>query len=119
MRLELSRFVESDLDAIASFIAEDNPHRAVSFIREIRDKFRFIAQHPLVYQLRHEIGDSARVAVHGRYIILFRVTGESVRIERVVYGSRDLPNLQSGSPLLSSPRTIRPNGSTHEEPLAT
>ncbi|WP_239461505.1 type II toxin-antitoxin system RelE/ParE family toxin [Occallatibacter savannae] len=48
MRLELSRFVESDLDAIASFIAEDNPPRAISFIREIRAKFYFIAQNPLV-----------------------------------------------------------------------
>jgi plasmid stabilization system protein ParE len=26
MRLELSQFVESDLDDIAAFIAQDNPH---------------------------------------------------------------------------------------------
>jgi hypothetical protein len=26
----------------------------------------------------------------GRYVILFRVVGEIVRIERVVYGGRDL-----------------------------
>lgn len=94
MRLELSRFVESDLEAIASFIAEDNPHRAVSFIREIREKIHFIAEHPLVYQLRPEIGESARLAVHGPYLILFRVSGESVRIERIVYGGRDLTHLQ-------------------------
>lgn len=71
MRLELSRFVESDLEAIAAFIAEDNPHRAVSFIREIREKIYFIAEHPLAYQLRPEIGESTRLAVQGRYIILF------------------------------------------------
>jgi hypothetical protein len=29
MRLEVSRYVESDLEAIAEFIAEDNPDRAV------------------------------------------------------------------------------------------
>lgn len=36
MRLELSRYVEDDLDAIADFIAQDNPSRAVTFIQDIR-----------------------------------------------------------------------------------
>jgi toxin ParE1/3/4 len=35
MRLELSRFVEGDLDDIAAYIAQDNPHRAVTFIQDI------------------------------------------------------------------------------------
>lgn len=39
MRLELSRYVEDDLDAIADFIAQDNPSRAVTFIQDIRKKF--------------------------------------------------------------------------------
>lgn len=94
MRLELSRFLESDLDAIAAFIAEDNPHRAVSFIQEIRHKLYFIAQNPLAYRLRPEIGEEVRLAVHGRYIILFRLFGQTVRIERVVYGGRDLSQLE-------------------------
>ena len=34
MRLEFSRFVERDLDEIAGYIAQDNPPRAVTFIRE-------------------------------------------------------------------------------------
>jgi plasmid stabilization system protein ParE len=55
MRLELSRFVESDLEAIADFIAEESPERAVAFVRRI---WRAI-----------------------------------LRIERVVYGGRDLPRL--------------------------
>jgi plasmid stabilization system protein ParE len=36
LELELSAFVEADLDAIAALIAEDNPRRAVTFIREVR-----------------------------------------------------------------------------------
>ena len=93
MRLEFSRWVESDLTAIADYIAQDNPARAVSFIREIREKIHLIAQHPLLYQLRHEIGEDARLAVVGRYILLFRIVGETVRIERVIYGGRDLSAL--------------------------
>ncbi len=91
MRLEFSAFVEDDLDAIAAYIAEDSAQRALSFIRDIRDKFAKLQRSPLLYQLRPDIGDTARLATLGRYAILFRVVGDVVRIERVVYGGRDLP----------------------------
>jgi toxin ParE1/3/4 len=42
----------------------------------------------VLYQLRLEIGEGARMAIVGRYVILFRTMGEVVRIERVVYGLR-------------------------------
>jgi plasmid stabilization system protein ParE len=93
MRLELSRFVEGDLEAIADFIAEDNPQRAVSFIHEIWHAIARIGKQPLLYQLRPEIGEGARLAVVGRYVVLFRVVVRTVRIERVVYGGRDLLHL--------------------------
>lgn len=51
MRLALSGFVEGDLDEIASYIAQDNPRRAVTFIQDIRAKFQDIARSPLIYQL--------------------------------------------------------------------
>ena len=66
---------------------------AVTLIREIRQKIHCIGEQPLVYQLRPEIGEGARLAVVGRYVILFRVLDEAVRIERVIYGGRDLPPL--------------------------
>ena len=93
MRLELSRFIEGDLDDIASRIAQDNPRRAITFIEDIRAKFRDIQRNPLLYQLRPDIGAEARMATVGNYAILFRVMdeAEAVRIERVTYGGRDLP----------------------------
>jgi len=90
MRVEFSSFVEGDLDAIADYIAQDNPTRAVSFLQEIGAQIYTVGQNPLLYQLRPEIGEDARMAIVGRYAILFRVIGEAVRIERVVYGGRDL-----------------------------
>jgi plasmid stabilization system protein ParE len=60
MRMELSRFVEGDLDDIAAYIAQDNPHRAVRFIQDIRARFRDIQRNPLIYQIRSDIGDEAR-----------------------------------------------------------
>ena len=93
MLVELSSFIESDLEAIADYIAQDNPMRAVSFIREIGEELRLVGQNPLLYQLRPEIGEDARLAVVGRYVILFHILGEVVRIERVIFGGRDLPTL--------------------------
>jgi toxin ParE1/3/4 len=90
MRLEFSRFVESDLEAIGDYIAQDTPKRAITFIREMRERIRAVGENPLIYRVRAEIGEGARMAVVGRYVILFRVVGEIVRVERVVYGGRDL-----------------------------
>ena len=97
MRLEFSAFVETDLDEIAAFIADDNPGRAITFIQDIRAKFRVIQRTPLLYQLRPDIGEEARMATVGHYAILFRVMDAVVRIERVVYGGRDLPNVFDAS----------------------
>ena len=93
MQLEFSRYIEGDLDNIADYIAQDNSHRAVTFIQDIRTKFFDIKRNPLIYQLRPNIGDEARMATVGNYAILFRLTGETIRIERVVYGGRDLLNI--------------------------
>ena len=51
MRMEFSSFVEADLDAIADYIAQDNPSRAISFLAEIRAKLRAVATHPRLYRL--------------------------------------------------------------------
>ena len=93
MRVELSRLVVSDLESIGDYIAQDNPARAVSFVREIRAKLRQIGSGPMHYQLRPEVGKDARIAVIGQYVVLFRVTGSVVRIERVVFGGRNLPEV--------------------------
>jgi toxin ParE1/3/4 len=84
MRIELSAFVEGDLEVIADYIAQDNPDRTVTFIREIRSEFRCIARNPLLYRLRPAIGYDARMVIVGRYVILFRIVEKIVRIERAV-----------------------------------
>jgi len=93
MRVEYSIDVETDLDEIAAYIAADTPRRAVSFILEIRAEIDRIGREPLLYQLRPDIGEDARLAVVGRYVILFWIDGNVVSIERVVQGNRILPAL--------------------------
>jgi toxin ParE1/3/4 len=93
MRLELGPFVEGDLEEIGDFIALDDPGRAVSFVQEIRERFRVIADNPLIFRLRPEIGEGARLSPHGHYVILFHIDTDVVRVERIAFGGRELPTL--------------------------
>ena len=92
-RVEYSASVESDLDEIAAYIGADNPRRAVTFLREIREEIDRIGKAPKLHQLRPDIGPDARLAVVGRYVILYRMAGATVYVERVVHGNRLLPPL--------------------------
>lgn len=91
MKIEFSPTIENDLEEIASYIARDNPRRAETFALEIYEEFIAIGKYPLHYRFRPEIGPDARLARVGRYVILFAVEGDTVRIERVIHGARELP----------------------------
>jgi toxin ParE1/3/4 len=93
MRVELSGWVEGDLESIAAYIAADSPRHAFELLKRIRQKILQLGRQPELYRLRPEIGEGARVAAVGRYLILFRIEAEAVRIERVVYGGRELSAL--------------------------
>ena len=90
MRIEVSSLVEGDLDAIADYIAQDNPRRALSFLREIREQILALGHRPLRFRLRTELAEDARLALVGRYGILFSIRDDAVRVERVVYCTSDL-----------------------------
>ena len=90
MRIEVSSLVEGDLDEIADYIAQDNPRWALSFLQEIREQILALGRRPLRFRLLTELEEDARVALVGRYAILFRISDDAVRVERVVYCAHDL-----------------------------
>ena len=90
MRLRLSPCVPGDLEEIAEYIAQDSPRHAARMLRLLRVRMKEIARNPKIYRLRPEIDAEARLASAGNYVILFRIRQNTVRIERVVHGSRDL-----------------------------
>jgi toxin ParE1/3/4 len=65
----------------------------VSFLQEIRAQILALGDRPLLHPLRTELGEEARLAIFGRYVILFRIRDGVVGIERVAFGGRDLPAL--------------------------
>ncbi len=91
MDVKYSRWVEPDLEDIAAYIAKHNPNRAVSFVEELRQEMVRVGANPLIYRLHPEVAPEMRQAVYGRYLILFRVVADTVLVERVLHGARNLP----------------------------
>ena len=93
LKVLFSRRVEKDLEGIADFIGQDSPRRALTFIRELRERCVAIAHHPEAYPLREEYGPGIRMTVHGRYLIFHRLRGGALVIEHVVHGARHLAGM--------------------------
>lgn len=94
-RIEWRPMAREDLRAIVRYIGQDNPTRAKSFGKELRDKTKPLAQHP-------ELGRKGRpglpewlreLVAHPNYIIFYRVLDESrtVEILRVKHAAQQVP----------------------------
>lgn len=90
MIVELTREAERDLERIGDYIARDNPARAVTFLRELRDKCLGLAEMPERFPLvpRYE-AVGVRRRVHGRYLIFYRVEADRVAVVHVLHGAQD------------------------------
>jgi toxin ParE1/3/4 len=91
--VEFAGVAEADLESIADYIGQDNPKRAISFIRELVARCKRIAIQPRAFPLREEFGSGIRAAVHGSYLILYAERNDRLVIERIVHGVRDLDHL--------------------------
>ena len=94
-RLLISPRAAIDLEEIAEYMARDNLTWAASFVAELEAKCRAVAETPELYPVRNDLAPGLRMAVHGRYLVLYRElpSENAVRVERVVHGSRTLPRL--------------------------
>jgi toxin ParE1/3/4 len=93
MRFRFSRRARTDTEEIGDFIAGENPARAAAFIAELRAHCRRLVDFPVAAPLRPDIGEDLRMAVHGRYLILYVVHPDLLEVRRVVHGARDLDGM--------------------------
>ena len=91
MRSHFTPQAEIDLEAVGDYIALDNPGRAVSFIREIRQHCEKIAGGPDHHAARPDLGDTIRICAHGNYLIVFEPYDDGALILRVLHGARNVP----------------------------
>ena len=91
-RVEWRPMAREDLRGIVRYIGKDNPTRAKSFGKDLRDKTKPLAQHP-------ELGRPGRLpgirelVAHSNYIVFYRVLaeGHTVQILRVKHAAQQMP----------------------------
>jgi len=67
--VRLTPLAEAELEAIADYIARDNPRRALSFVQELRDRCLSLVDMPLAFPLVPRYEDRGiRHRVHGNYL---------------------------------------------------
>ena len=90
MRVVISRSAVADLEAIADWIAADNPKRAAAFANLLRERCLQLAEMPRAFPLvpRYESLGIRRRPI-GDYLIFYRVTDRVVEVLHVLHGARD------------------------------
>ena len=81
-----------DLIEIGRYIAQDNPSRAASFIREIKSFAQTLVEFPNRYPLSPDLGRDVHVAPYGKYSIFFQpiaMQTSRLLILRVLHSARD------------------------------
>lgn len=94
MKIIFTPGAELSLERIADYIALDNPSRAVTFIRELREKAFGLADMPHAFPLvpRYE-RFGIRRRVHGNYLIFYTVRQDRIYILIVAHGAQDYDRL--------------------------
>ena len=87
MRLVFLPQAQADLETIGDYIARDNPRRAVSFIRDLREQCRKIAISPQLNRPRPELGVGVRSCAYGNYLVVFAEEPDVVRIVRILHSA--------------------------------
>ncbi|MBE7197719.1 MAG: type II toxin-antitoxin system RelE/ParE family toxin [Parafilimonas terrae] len=83
---------ENDLEQIGDFIAQDNPRRAISFVKELVDRCHRLTEMPRGYPLLPGWEDvGIRRRRHGDYLIFYRISEAADRIDvlHVLNGAQD------------------------------
>lgn len=90
-RVEITPTAERDIEAIWDYIAQDSPEHALAFISALEHQLQTLERFPERCPLIPEneiLGTSYRHLLHGRYRTIFRITGKTVVILRVIHGAR-------------------------------
>ena len=93
MKLRFRPDALRDLEEIQDYIAEDNPAAAARFIGFLRKTCAFLADNPHAGRARPELRPDLRSFPARRYVVFYRLLGDTLEIVNVVHGSRDIDAL--------------------------
>jgi len=84
--LRWTRRALARLDEIANFIAQDNPARAASFVRELQGKLTLLHEHELGRPGR--VYGTRELVLHRHYVAVYRVRDSEVHILTILHTAR-------------------------------
>lgn len=95
MAHRLSQQAQADVDDIAYYVALESGSllTANRLLESIYHRFLLLGEYPHAGRRRDDLRPGLRIFPSGQYVVLYRVEGNDVLIQRVVRGSRDLAAL--------------------------
>ena len=91
MRVRWTRTALANLDALAEYIARDNPGAAAQVVQSIVDATNLLSEHPAIGRPGRVPGPRELVVTNTPFLVPYRVRDETVEILRVFHGARRWP----------------------------
>ena len=90
----LSLAAELDIDEIISFLAEENPSAAYTFLEEVYEAMNTLADNPgMGYKREYIKNKNIRFWPFKWHYLIIYADNSPIEIIRVLSGYRDIPNL--------------------------
>jgi toxin ParE1/3/4 len=90
MKLSLTHAALADLRSIRAYTLDTwGAAQEEIYLNRIWSRFEEIGADPLRFRLRAELFPECRIATEGKHVILFRSTGDTLEIVRVLHAAMD------------------------------
>jgi toxin ParE1/3/4 len=91
MRLRWLRTALRNLDDEATFISQDDPAAAIRVVHRVMQAVALLQEQPGIGRPGRVPGTRELLVPRTRYLVPYRVRGQTIAILRVFHMSRDLP----------------------------
>ena len=81
---------ETDLEEILEYLSEYSTGAAERLAHNIDERCRVLSENPMLGRAREELGIGVRSLVVDKYLLFYRIRDDSIRILRILHGSRKI-----------------------------
>jgi toxin ParE1/3/4 len=91
-RIQFADLAKADVRSIWDFVAleRQSPENADRLLAFILDKLNFLADFPLMGELRDDLSRGLRCFSAGSYAIYYRPLTNCILVERILHGAQDV-----------------------------
>jgi addiction module RelE/StbE family toxin len=98
MEVKWLRRALQGLDAVAAYIAQDNPKAAQTLVKSLREKARQLASFPYMGRVS-EAPEIREFVVHEHYLLSYRIRPERIEILQVWHTAQDRRIVKAPRPI--------------------